>query len=156
IRRLQISIRDAAGKLTSNSPTIELTDIGNLNRLHDEVQALIVQIEDVMRTLHQREREVLRAEQLAAVGQLAAGMAHEIRNPLMSIKMLIQSGREDESGSLSAEDLIVIEREIRQMERSIQSFLDFARPPKLNKGPTDVSRILEHTAELVRRRAEKQ
>ena len=157
IQRLQIGIRDAAGKLAPALPTIEFRDGTNLNQLHEQMQFLIDRIEQTVQQLHQRERELLRAEQLAAVGQLAAGMAHEIRNPLMSIKMLVQTAREDGPGAgLQGEDLIVIEREIRQMQRSIQSFLDFAKPPKLLKVPLELTQILERTIELVHGRAEKQ
>jgi signal transduction histidine kinase len=157
IQRLQIGIRDAAGKLTPALPTIEFRDGSNLNQLHEQMQFLIGRIEQTVQQLHQRERELLRAEQLAAVGQLAAGMAHEIRNPLMSIKMLIQAAREEgPSEGLYGEDLVVIEREIRQMQRSIQSFLDFARPPKLHKTTTAIRAVLDRTIELIRGRAEKQ
>jgi two-component system sensor histidine kinase HydH len=157
IQRLQISIRDAAGKLVPAMPTIEFRDDTNLNQLHEQMQFLIGRIEETVQQLQQRERELLRAEQLAAVGQLAAGMAHEIRNPLMSLKMLIQAAREEgPSEGLYGEDLVVMEREIRQMQRSIQSFLDFARPPKLHKSPTEITKVLERTIELIHGRAEKQ
>lgn len=157
IQRLQIGIRDAAGKLAPALPTIELREGTNLNQLHDHMQFLIGRIEQTVQQLHQRERELLRAEQLAAVGQLAAGMAHEIRNPLMSIKMLIQAAREEgPSAGLFGEDLVVIEREIRQMQRTIQSFLDFARPPKLHKTSIEVGKVTERTIELIHGRAEKQ
>ncbi len=157
IQRLQIGIRDAAGKLAPELPTIEFRDGSNLNQLNDQMQFLIARIEETVKQLQQRERELLRAEQLAAVGQLAAGMAHEIRNPLMSIKMLIQAAREEgPSAGLYGQDLIVMEREIRQMQRSIQSFLDFARPPKLHKTTTDIRQVVERTIELIQGRAEKQ
>ncbi|WP_417745987.1 sensor histidine kinase [Rosistilla oblonga] len=78
-----------------------------------------------------RETEALRAQQMATLAQLATGVAHEIRNPLTSIKMLIQVNRAkcaDEG--LPTDDMELVEREIRRMERSVNSLLDYARPER--------------------------
>ena len=156
IRRLQIQLHDAAGKLTPASHELVFTDEGGFGGLHDEVDRLSGRIEKVVQELHDREREVARAEQLAAVGQLAAGVGHELRNPLTSIKMLVQSALEEGGGGLSSDDLRVIDGEIRRMEGSLRTFLDFARPPKPERRPVELSAVVRDVLDLVRGRAEKQ
>jgi signal transduction histidine kinase len=157
IYHLRVRVQDAASKLGQDLPAVALQEDADLAQIQLQMQMIAHEIEQVVQKLQQREREVLRAEQLAALGQLAAGVAHEIRNPLTSIKMLVQTLRED-LGSRSAadEDLEVIEVEIRRMERCLQSFLDYARPPKPERRPLDLAQPIERTLALVGGRARQQ
>jgi two-component system sensor histidine kinase HydH len=158
IHRLQVRIRDAAGKLAHTTlPEIVFIGEGGFEGLHGQIDRLSSRIEQVVERLQEREREVLRAEQLAAVGQLAAGVGHEIRNPLTAIKMLVQSALERrDQGGLTADDLGIIEGEIRRMERSLQTFLEFARPPRMARQRLELQGVLGAVLGLVRGRAEKQ
>ena len=107
--------------------------------------------------LRKTESQLIRSEKLAALGQLAAGIAHEIRNPLTSINILIHSLRERlPSENSQQEDLKVIEEEIHRMNEIVNQFLRFAKPasPLLEK--TDVLSIFEETLQLLRPQIEKQ
>jgi signal transduction histidine kinase len=156
IYHLSVRVQDAASKLGQDLPAVALQEDGDLHQIHEQMKTVVHDIEQVVQKLQQREREVLRAEQLAALGQLAAGVAHEIRNPLTSIKMLVQTLREDLEARGAAEDLQIIEVEIRRMERCLQTFLDYARPPKPDFRPLDLAQPIGRTLALIGGRARKQ
>jgi signal transduction histidine kinase len=104
-----------------------------------------------------RETEALRAHQMTTLAQLATGVAHEIRNPLTSIKMLVQVNRSkfaDEG--LPTDDLDLVEHEIRRMERSVNSLLDYARPERAEFKPCSVQEIVRKTVKLIEGRCNAQ
>ena len=73
------------------------------------------------------------------------------------MKMLVQNAIDRDDGvGLNGEQLLVVEEEISRLERSIQDFLDFARPPTLEKSPLDIRLVVEQTVELVSGRADRQ
>lgn len=105
----------------------------------------------IAKRIEQSEREATRSEQLAAVGQLAAGLGHELRNPLTAMRVLIEAGREQATsgGGLDRRDLEVLEEEITRLEKLVESFLDFARPPQVEKTAIDAQSLLEQTIHVV-------
>lgn len=157
IVQLDVSVRGAAGRMSDVVGPVRISRSGGFRELEAGLQEVEGHISTIVERLQQRELEVLHSEQLAAVGQLAAGLAHELRNPLMPIKMLVQNAIERDDGvGLNGEQLLVVEEEITRLEHSIQDFLDFARPPTLEKVPLDVRLIVEQTVELISGRAERQ
>jgi len=157
IVRLSVPIRDVAGKLNEVVGPITFSSGADLEEMEKTLRKMADQIGAVVERLQESRREILRAEQLAAVGQMAAGIAHELRNPLMAMKILIQAAAERRPAAiLEGRDLKVLEEEIGRSERSIQSFLDFARPPQLEKRTFALNALLDQVVELVSVRAKRQ
>jgi signal transduction histidine kinase len=105
----------------------------------DEVHSLTHSLKGMMRDLGETSdalarsrKNLLQAERMVMVGELAAGVAHTIRNPFTSIKMRMFSlGRSLKLSETQAEDLQVISDEIARIDRIVENFLEFARSPKL-------------------------
>ena len=99
--------------------------------------------------LHARLRE---AERLATAGELAAGMAHEIRNPLSAI--LNATALLADESELTADEragtLAALRTEARRLNRILSDFLKFARPQAARVAPGDVRDVLEHVSGLIR------
>lgn len=157
IVQLDVSVRSVAGELNQVAGPVRMSRIGGLREIEAGLNTMKDHIAEVVQRLQRSEMEVLRNEQLAAVGQLAAGVAHELRNPLMPIKTLVQAALERDDGrGLCGRQLEVVDEEISRLEGSIRAFLEFARPAPLEKSVFDLGELVEQTLELVAGRAEQQ
>ncbi|MFQ5514699.1 MAG: nitrogen regulation protein NR(II) [Myxococcota bacterium] len=114
---------------------------------------------EIVRDVSERaelERQVVQSESLASLGQLAAGVAHEIRNPIgmisSSAQLLAQTSR------LEARDrelLEVIQKESARVNETISEFVGFASPPAPSRVATDLRSLLERVRSVLRPEAER-
>jgi PAS domain S-box-containing protein len=138
----------------------------SVRRIGDQDQsAVVIIIRDLTeslkaeeeRTAAIRQQEALRAQQMATLAQLATGVAHEIRNPLTAIKMLVQSTQSDGNfTTLPTEDVKIVEDQIRRMEQSVNSLLDFARPSPAARTSLVLREIIPDVLRLLEGQAKKQ
>ena len=93
-------------------------------------------------------------DRLAAIGQLAARLAHEVKNPLGAIKGAAQLLSEPSPGAAeldasSREFLGIILEEVDRLDRVVGSVLDYARPSNANPGPADLNGIVRRTVQIL-------
>lgn len=154
---LSVPIRSAMGSLNEVVGPVQVVSTENFAELDAALSSLAKRVAQVIERLQAAERERLRNDQMAALGQLAAGLAHELRNPLTAMKTIVDAARREPHGaSLDARDLAVLDEEIQRLNRSLQSFLDYARPPASQKRLVDLGAIAEKTRQLLAGRAEQQ
>lgn len=133
----------------------EIEDVAEaFNQMAEQLQGLYHNLEEKVRKkteeLEEAYRELVRAEKMAALGTLAAGIAHEINNPLDGIQGCIARIRkhpDDPERTLTYLDLV--EEGLERIGRVVGQLLDLSRSRKLSLSPTDLNRVLEDTLALV-------
>jgi signal transduction histidine kinase len=157
ISRLIVRLQDVRAHLDQDVGSIKLARGKRPVDLDAQLDHVVARVREVAEQAQQHQREILRAEQLAAVGQLAASVAHEVRNPLTGIKLLVGATINARNHPpLTLDDLQVIHGEINRMEHTVQGLLDFARPRAVQRSESDLREVVTQALDLVRSRANQQ
>jgi two-component system, NtrC family, sensor histidine kinase HydH len=118
-----------------------------------KTQAAAQQLAEANRSLQEAEAAVRRSERLAALGQLTAGLAHELRNPMGTIRASAEmlTRNVDQDPAITRELAGFISSEVDRTNSLITRFLEFARPMQLRLAATPLSEILDKAVEQFER-----
>lgn len=125
--------------------------VENFNLMTGRLHELHKTLEDRVK---ERTRQLIQAEKLAALGQLATGLVHEVRNPLGGVKLALQLMEKDANDRLG-EDIRAITKEIQRIENLLNELLRFAKPRPPFFTLTEINDVAERTLALVRKKAER-
>jgi signal transduction histidine kinase len=154
VRRLVAATRRVGGGDLSARVAVEGRDeMAELAGAFNEMTAELAEASARVEELHRREIE--RAQQLATVGELASGVAHEIKNPLVGISngldLVMRRVGNDPTLSPIADEMT---HQLQRIEAAVRDLLAYARPSEPQRSPTDVNRVVERVATLVAPAAE--
>ncbi|HEV3471573.1 MAG TPA: ATP-binding protein [Pyrinomonadaceae bacterium] len=145
-----VSPRFEADCLTAEGFRVRLGySVSPLSAKTGETTGLVITFQDLtdIRSMEETSR---RQERLSAVGRVAAGIAHEIRNPLAAMRGSIQVLRSDAADPSQAELMDIVLRESDRLNRIITDFLTYARPRQVSLKETDLREPLRETFALLR------
>ena len=147
---LEIPIFLAVGGLTGLIVDRQAHYRRGLERQAETLERSHRELKDQTRLLLEKEVQLRRADRLSALGQLSAGLAHEIRNPLGSIKGAVEILADDyPAGHPKAEFYAILVKEVERLNDVLTNFLSFARPVMPRFAPVDIPTVLAQLEGLV-------
>ena len=140
-RRLS-SVRRGAAWLAEGDLSTRIEALGQ-----DEFAELGQAFNRMAKALEGHQAKMMQAQKLASIGQVAAGVAHEINNPLGVILGYTKLMARDAEDAKLRETLSIIEDETRQCQRIVQGLLDLARPPRPPSSRVDLTAVVRHATD---------
>ena len=144
--------RVEAGDLAARAASNRVDEIGELERGFD---GMVESLDTAKRELHEsHEKQIQQAGKLASVGELAAGLAHEIRNPLAGIAAAVEVLAENRAGQ-DREITQEIQLQVKRLNTTLSDLLNFARPREPEIAPCDLASLARRMLALIRADAQK-
>lgn len=141
------TVKISKGKLAQRIEITSQDEIGNLAKSFNKMSRQLLLTRKKMEEANKR---LLQAEKLASIGRISAGIAHEIRNPLTSVKLNIQKlYQSDNLNDVEKEHLNLSQEGIKYMEKSIKDLLDFTRASELSRAQFSIEQILDESIKMV-------
>ncbi len=129
---------------------LNVTSRDEIGALADSFNHMTTELHDRADALDVAQSALVQSEKMAAFGQLGAGIAHEVKNPLAGILGYAQlSKRKVDKESPVYNNLVVIEKETKRCKDIIDNLMKFARQEDANKRPTDVNMVIEDAITIV-------
>ena len=127
------------------------------NHLEQKVDLKEARLKETDIILKQIKQVAERSEKFAAIGRLGAAVAHEIRTPLTSLKLFLESVQSEiEISPDYIEDYRIAMQQIKRIEATINRFLDFSKPQELVFSQIDISQLIENVLVMIRPMVNKQ
>lgn len=140
---VEATVRISKGHFSQRINITDQDEIGNLARSFNKMSRQLLLTHKKMEAANIK---LIQAEKLASIGRISAGIAHEIRNPLTSVKLNIQKlMQSDNLDETEKEHLYLSQEGIKHMEKSIKDLLDFTRASELNPALFSISQILDES-----------
>lgn len=154
IKNLIIGLEKAKGELGEWAKSLEKRVYDRTKDLEQSQEASLNMMEDLKEAyekLQVMQETLIQAEKFNAIGRLASGVAHEVKNPLGIIKQSAEylKGKLLPLEKNAPEALRMIEENIERADKIIRELLDFSRAAKLEKKPEDINSILENSLVLI-------
>ena len=154
VSRWEIKTPEETSPKTETQYTIGVTGVPLINKKGEFSGVLIVMVD--LTEIRRLESELHHSERLAAVGKLAATLAHEIKNPLSSILTFIQLAREgNRDPELYTGFVEVAYKEAQRINNLLQELLDISRPEKLTMEEYNINKLARETILFLKPEAEK-
>ncbi|MHB8054473.1 MAG: sensor histidine kinase [Candidatus Aminicenantales bacterium] len=142
------TVRISRGEFTHRIKPRSADEIGDLAVSFNEMAEKLLASR---RETEEAQRRLVQSEKLAQIGRMAASIAHEIRNPLTSVKLNIQKLQEDGAFSETEREHLGLSQEgIAQIEKFIKEMLNFTRATELQKAPFAVEQIVDESLKMMR------
>ncbi len=122
---------------------------GEIRELSLSFNRMSVKLKELIDKIKSAQEHMVRTEKLYAIGEFSAGIAHEIKNPLTPIMMLMRRVKEEKE-SLTDKDIDIIEEELNRIDKIVTEFLAFARPAKVEKTKVNINEVISEVITLTK------